>query len=143
MADWIEKNFSEKLILTQKAEAALKAGVYENIPLLCDAIRCLAVQFNDFADKRITFDEYAICLKAYGLEHRGDSAESAKHTYISYKPEYPEGSGRYVEVRMHLRTNTDKSYDKHDPRGVLRIYFTYDDELKKVVIHHLPSHLPI
>ncbi len=142
LIEWIEREFSHAIILTEKAKASLKAGAFENIALLCDAVKCLANNFLDFAAKEITFEEYLTCLKVFGLEHKGDSSVEAKKTYSSYKPEYPEGSGKYVELKMHLRTNTDKSYDKHDPRGVLRIYFTYDDELKKVVIHHLPGHLP-
>ncbi len=142
VADWIKNSFSVTLILTQKAKTVLRCGKFQNIPLLCNGVRCLATDFIDYVSKKSTFEEYSVRLKEKGFEHRSDSSEAAKNNYAAYNPEYPEGSGQTVELKTHIRNKTDKSFDKHDPRSVLRIYFTYDNDLEKVIVHYLPDHLP-
>lgn len=137
IASWIENNYADTIVLTKKAKQSLNTGKFKNIPLLCGAIRCLSENYQKNQMKSLQDN-----LEELGLEYAHDSSKSTKKNYDAYFPEYPEGSGKRIELKMHIRNKPNKNYDKSDPAGTLRIYFTYDKSFNKIVIHHLPEHLP-
>ena len=129
---WIENSFADTLLLTPRAKNEMK-------------------KYSGAMDTALFFDGI-IYLHGYSLYRRGEITDKELELYAAdagweacfsgteavklYKAEY---SAKYE----------DKTYilDQHIKYGVksqnlIRVYFTWDERLKKIVIGSMPEHLP-
>ena len=134
---WIKDNFSGQLLLHPRAEASFRR--YDkplNIKTLCSAFVYLNA-FVLFKRKRISKEE----LDFYRIEKPWEIALCG-NSNVNYFPEYKIDMSQYGTcekidyLAFHL-----KSGNKAD--NLLRIYFSINDELDRIVIGHFPDHLPI
>ena len=134
---WIRNNYSKQLILLERAENNLiRYDKPVNMKVLCSAI---------------------VYLNAYVLFSRGQITDSELEFFKIEKPWDIALCGsknieRFSEYRIDLseygvKEKTDyltfhlKSGNRTD--NLLRIYFSINNELDRIVIGHLPDHLPI
>lgn len=127
--------FEGKLVLHPRARRTLKKGSYEDVPNVVGAIRCLAEEGYEY--------------------HTGSSGAKEKfeskcdelgvkfaHT-ITDSRAGQEGDIYFIQhncQRMKLEFHLTKGTDR-DPRNCLRIYYSWDDEEKVIVVGSLPEHL--
>lgn len=128
---WIRKTFSDTIYLTKRAETSLDK--YEG-----------QLKFADFCDAIVYLDAYGR-FKQGKLDNEGLSIYSARNGWN------PEGCGK--ESMQMRRDDYTVNYEGksgimnlHLKSGVsngelMRIYFLWDDEMKKVVIGYMPGHL--
>ena len=134
--EWVKKNYSEHIVLHQKAiDRLLNSSRKPKTELICDAIDFLATEHWDYLYNQKPAEVVALrCDKKYGrpfdVAPTGQSVESWP---LEYKIKYfrnEKGKLKESPLNHHLRVGHD-----------LRIYFLYDDKNKKIVIGSLPDHL--
>lgn len=127
---WAAEN-GDRVIVLKRALSAAKKSVYEDVPLVYQALDILATSYRDvklgIAD-RMAFKN--ACLKA-GLDFGGSITEGVTDDY------YFNWQMRRRLMDQHIGRGTTR-----DPRFTMRIYFTWDEELSKVIVGWLPGHLP-
>lgn len=133
LSSWVEQNFPERLELrTRAARAANKSG-FQNPALV---YRCLARLAREYVDCRRLgkpldriFDDLGV-----RLERTGSASELAQWSDL-YWVKNDRGENTFLD--WHIKQGSDKN-----DQTTLRIYFYYDEEDERVVVGHLPTHLP-
>lgn len=142
MAKWVEKYFSSRLTLHNNAVGLMKKVKPGEVdmPLLCDAVEFLAVEYRDCLMRTITPEEKEnICSDKYGRRFEvttinDRSIETFPGEYkIKYGRSY-KGKPAEMPLNLHLKIGVD-------PEHLIRIYFLYDTENKLIVIGSMPKHL--
>lgn len=138
LPEWIERTFVGRLELHSRAIRGLKKAVYEDIGVVCQAVRILA---NEYRNMRLghdgAMDSWQRSLREAGLEFSGSITDNrAGEQGDSYFIDYPPHSGNRRLMEFHLRRGNSR-----DPRHCLRIYYFWDDESQQVVVGWLPEHL--
>ncbi|MCX4375237.1 MAG: hypothetical protein OSJ61_03610 [Lachnospiraceae bacterium] len=131
ICDWIEKEFSDCIILTPNVRSELKKYSGEmDVAMLCDGILFLhgyARYRKDEIDSKI-LDLYAETGK---WQIEGCGVEALK----VYKDDYSACvNGRKYLMDMHIKYGVN-------PRMLIRIYFCWDELSKRIIIGHMPEHL--
>lgn len=142
IAAWVEKTFTNRLILHPRAVGLLnkKSARNVNVELICDALDFLATDYWDHRYARITKEEMLTrCSQKYGrpFEVKPTGTATIEFTPSEYKIKYfIDSSGKEVDsdLEYHLRVG-------NDPENLLRIYFLHDDAKKLVIVGSLPHHL--
>ena len=142
IAPWIAANFSDRLIMHQKAIDLLgeKSARSVDVDLICDALDFLATDYWDRRYKRITSDEMLTrCSQKYGrpFEVKPTGKTTIEFTPNEYKIKYHTNSQGHIidsDLDYHLGVG-------NDPENLLRIYFLHDDVKKMIVVGSLPRHL--
>ena len=118
-----------------RAIAATKRSTFEQPALLFECLELLATEYTQVKTGKA--DRFAFKNKAesLGLDFGG-----------SVEPSVAGEMGDLYFVRWHGRR---QFLDQHlckgnarDPRFCMRIYFFYDEDTQKVIVGHMPSHLP-
>ena len=126
------------MVLHPRALQGIKKTVYNNPPLVYNALLHLANQYRDMRLGLIQQEDYFKSRDALQLRDGGSIDEDHAGEYGStYYVQYPIGSSvnRFLESHLRCGGNT------RDPERCLAIYFFWDDESQQVVIGWLPSHL--
>ena len=142
ICDWASDNFSDKLILHERAIGLLKdkSAQSVNVGLICDALDFLATDYWERRYLGVSTEEMnSRCSEKYG---RPFEVKPVGNATITYTPSqyrimyYPDANGNPTEsdLNYHLRVG-------NDPENLLRIYFLHDDAKRKIVIGSLPKHL--
>ena len=130
---WVSRYLGERLTLLSRAARAAKKSEFEDLRLVCDALRLLAGPYREMklgaADKR-TFDQ---ACSELGLELSLTGEASISRYPGDYVVKY--GKERR-ELDLHLKRGASR-----EPRNCLRINFFWDDDGEQVVVGHLPGHL--
>ena len=138
--DWARARFGRRLILLPRAVRELKSADFEDVTLLCDALRLLATDYYDMHVGKLRVAEFTDRARALGLTWGPsiDETQAGRHGE-AYFVQYPlqQGRGRRTFLQQHLRKGTS-----FESRHCLRIYFFWGEEDQKVVIGSLPRHLP-
>ena len=134
---WVQENFSGELLFHERAEKSLRRYDKQlNIKLLCSAILYL--------DAYVLFKREEISeleLELYKLEKPWEIALCGKENVANYS-EYKIDLSQYdVKEKVDYLNFHLKSGNKAD--NLLRVYFSINEELNKIVIGDLPDHLPI
>ncbi|MGN1137341.1 MAG: hypothetical protein ACI4SF_14120 [Oscillospiraceae bacterium] len=131
ICDWIERIFSDSVIVSPNVRSEIKKYSGDmDIVMLCDGILFLH-EYALYRKRKI--DKSVLDLYAeYGSwSVEGCGAETLK----VFKDEYTVlVNGQKYLLNMHIKYGVN-------PRMLIRIYFCWDEELKKVIIGHMPSHL--
>ncbi len=138
--DWSEKELAGRLVLHPRAVQGLKRASFRDCSLVCRALLLLA---DEYRQMRLGVEpEAARVAWQKGLDELGlefapaITKERAGEHGDTYFVEYPPHNPRRRLLEFHLRRGSTK-----DDRYCLRIYFFWDDEVRKVVVGWLPSHL--
>lgn len=129
---WIENSFADTLFLTTRAKNEMKkySGAMDTA-LFCDGIIYLH-GYSLYRRGEITDKE----LEMYAADGGWEACFSGTEAVKLYKAEY---SAKFEDKTFIL--------DQHIKYGVksqnlIRVYFTWDEKLKKIVIGSMPEHLP-
>ena len=131
VCDWIEDNFSDNIILTQRAKSEMRkySGALD-IASLCDGI----VYLNAYADlrKRNISEEL---LQLYGERNNWEVQNCGKVSLKMRRSDYivTYNDTQYI-LDLHIKHGVN-------PEELIRIYFCWDDNLKKLIIGSMPEHL--
>jgi len=139
---WIAEHHSERIILHSRAINAAKKSRFEDVGLIYAAIDFLG---SEYWASRTAIPDQAADLRCQSdlklRELKLDLAPAVTTTAAGregddYFITYPLGTSEKRLLEQHLCKGNAR-----DARFCLRIYFFWDEELKKVVIGWLPSHL--
>lgn len=137
MEKWIEKYFSGKLILLDRAKRSIKKAEYADVKLVYKCLILLGTEYISLRKGSLSQSDFDQHCKELGIEVTGSIADSrAGEMGDAYYVDY---CGKKVKLEKHIR----KGKVTRDPKICLRIYFFWDDEGEKVVVGYLPQHLPI
>ncbi len=132
VCSWINENYSELLFVAPRAQSELRKHTgFLDIACLCDGI---------------------VFLAAYSQYRRQELAEETLSLYANHKKWEVQGCGKET-LKVHRSDYTvnieGKPYilDQHIKRGVrseelIRIYFCWDEEHRRIIIGSMPEHLP-
>jgi len=137
LGPWAEKHFPDKLVILRRAISSAKKADFEDTELVYRSLILLATTyydmiFNNTPNAQKTFREAAksLCVDV-SKTFAGDKPIIRQDSYS-----VPWGrEKRYFD--KHLTNGNNR-----DPRYCLRIYFFDDSPSRRLVIGHLPSHLP-
>ncbi|MBE6843032.1 MAG: hypothetical protein E7510_09430 [Ruminococcus sp.] len=131
VCDWIEENFHEHLTLSPRARSEMKkySGALD-IAILCDGIVFLKA-YSEFRRKEISDDEFNMYAQRNNWEVQSSGKEAIKIRKSDYTMTY---EGRQYILDLHIKHGV-KSEE------LIRVYFCWDDDLRKVIIGSMPGHL--
>jgi hypothetical protein len=138
--DWARARLGRRLLLLPRAVRELKSADFEDVPLLCEALKLLAQGYYEMQIGNLRVAEFTDRVRALGLTwgQSTDEAQAGRYGesyYVQYPPQ--QGRGRRTFLQQHLRKGTS-----FESRHCLRIYFFWGEEDQKVVVGSLPKHLP-
>ena len=142
LPEWVTSNHAHAIVLHPRAERGASKSRFEDVPLIYQAIELLGIEYHAM---RMTSPDEAeakrsACtrrLQELGLDLTPSiSSGRAGEEGDEYEVIYPIGGEKKRLLDFHLKKGSDR-----DERYCLRIYFFWDDGIKKVVIGWLPSHL--
>jgi hypothetical protein len=139
---WVEKYFAGKMIFHERAQDMIQKVTPDrvNLPLLCDALEYLAEEYRDtLLGELHVLESNQRCSEKYGRPFTvvSDKGPSIEMFPAEYKIKYTIGfKGKPVDTALDLHLKVG-----HDPDNLLRIYFLYDKEQKRIVVGSLPEHL--
>ena len=131
VCDWAEKNFADTIEITTRAKSELRkyAGALD-VSMLCDGISYL----NGYALYRlgrITEDELALYGEMNGWDVQFCGKISLRVCADDYTVMH---NGVKYTLDLHIKSGVKA-------QQLIRIYFCWDDEMKKVLIGSMPEHL--
>jgi hypothetical protein len=134
----IADRFPDRLILMGRAKRGLKNAHYNDPAEVWRALELLA---GPYWEMRMGYEgakeRYESMRQALKVEVSRAVGETVKGQYAAqYIVNYPEGTPQQRTLNMHLTKGGG-----HDERYCLRIYFFWDEEMNRVVVGWLPSHL--
>jgi hypothetical protein len=138
MPEWVEKNLIGRLILHPRAIHHLNKALFQDIPIVYQALILLANSYRNMRmGEKGAKEEWEAELARLKLEY-GVSISSSQvgKQGDEYYVKYPLSEQKMRFLEYHLRKGVIK-----DDRLCLAIYFFWDDQEKKVVVGWLPSHL--
>jgi hypothetical protein len=131
VCNWIEKYYSENIILTTRAKSEMKKynGALDIISL-CDGI----VFINAYAQyrKHLITDEI---LQLYAERNNWEVQRCGKEAIRVRKSDYivNYNDTQYI-IDFHIKHGVKKE-------DLIRVYFCWDDSLQKIIIGSMPQHL--
>ncbi len=132
VAEWAEREYGEYIEISSRAKSELKkySGSLD-VSTLCDGIYFLS-GYAKFKTGRI--DKQLLDLYA---EHSGWEVQNCgKEALKIYKSDYTMNiDGRKLLMDQHIKYGIKSQV-------LIRVYFTWDDEAKKIAIGYMPGHLP-
>ena len=142
LEDWVLERHESRILLHPRAIQAAKKSQYEDVSLIYAAINLLATEYwnirSAVPERRTEMHELCSArLAALGLQLSPSiTASRAGEKDDEYFVAFPLGSDKKRMLDHHLKKGSDR-----EERLCLRIYFFWDDDLHRVVIGWLPSHL--
>ena len=132
ICDWAEKNFGDTLIISSRARNELKKySAPLDISCLCDGIVFLDAHVR-YRRTELEAEEYELYSERRHWETGGCGKETLKRCRDDYT------------VTVGGKTYTLDQHIKHGIRAedLIRIYFYWDEESRKIIIGSMPGHLP-
>lgn len=136
---WAEKWFPHKLVLLPRA---IRAAEDSHCDLVQLVYQCLILLGTDYRDARLSepgaHARFQARLKELGVEDEPAISDTgAGQEGDAYFVLWPPGTKQKRKLERHLKRGNDKS-----GKRLLRIYYFWDDRMRRVVIGWLPGHLP-
>lgn len=131
VCDWADENFSEEMILTTDARTALRKydGALE-LRILCDGIFYLSA-YAKYRRGELDHQMLLLYAERYGWEVSGCGKEALRMRKEDYMTTY---AGRSYLLDQHIKHGVSAQV-------LLRIYFCWNEDLKKLIIGYMPGHL--
>lgn len=131
VCDWAEKHFATEMIVASRAKSEMRK--YDgslDIPMLCDGLIYLDA-YAKFRRQEISEDE----LRLYALENGWEVTFSGKETVRVRQADYVVNiDGQKYILDMHIKHGVSAAC-------LLRVYFCYDESLRKLIVGSMPEHL--
>ena len=134
---WAERHFPGRVALSGRALRALKSAGFEDVGLVGRAIEVLAGSYwrMKTGGGKALRDAFAEELRELRLqETKSISRDRQGKARDDFSMDW---DGRRLMLDRHLKNNAKT----RDPRHCLRVYFTWDEASRQVVIGHLPGHM--
>jgi hypothetical protein len=132
-------SISEGLDLTKEQSKK----VYFYLKTLSDVVKAINesnVSIDATHDKNIIE-----LLNAHGLLCSPEDEETMKYGYLAFncrKRTFDNGTGKNILYNFHLKPLTNHKSGCHDSEHTVRIYFVWNDKLKRICIGWIGPHLP-
>lgn len=136
---WVDDKHAGKVFLHPRAVNAIKKSKYHNAEHIYSAINFLGDEYWEMRTSSIdgASERCRARLQELGLELQPSiSSSRAGEQGDEYFVTYPPGTKTKCLLEQHLKKGSDR-----EERFCLRVYFFWDDKLKRVVVGWLPSHL--
>ena len=132
VCDWAAQLFAGELIVTNDARSSLRkyAGKLD-LAMLCDAFLFLDA-YAGYRRGEIPPDELALYAERYSWEVQGCGKETLQMRRSDYLTVY---EGTQYLLDQHIKYGVSAQV-------LLRIYFCWEETLQRLIIGHLPGHLP-
>jgi hypothetical protein len=122
------------LVLSSKAKRALADAMFNDLPLVCDALHVMAEEYVTMRRTGSGREAFEANLQRLHLRDEMIAASPQRHRR---EPQYLcHYEGQELFTDRHL-----KKGNSYDPRESLRIYYAWEPISEQVVIGHLTSHL--
>lgn len=132
--EWVNRHLGERLTLLSRAARAVKKSAFEDVRLLCDALRLLAGPYRDMRRGELARSEFERECAELGVEVSPTGDETS---LMRWREDYEVSWGKGKRLLdLHLKKGTSR-----EPKNCLRIYFFWDDDGEQVVVGFLPGHL--
>lgn len=137
LPEWMAAHCAGRVALAGRALRALKGAEFENVGLVGEAIHLLATTYWDMKT-------------GGGLELRGAFENALRDLRLLETPSIRPGQQGKARDDFVIEWNQHRlTLDRHiknrsgtrDPKRCFRLYFSWDDATRQVVIGHLPGHL--
>ena len=137
LPSWAERHFQGRVVLAGRALRALRSAGFEDVGLVGRAIEVLAGSYwrmktGGGKALRDAFEEELRELRLQ--ETKSISRDRQGKARDDFSVDW---DGRRLMLDRHLKNNAKT----RDPRHCLRVYFTWDETTRQVVIGHLPGHM--
>jgi len=135
---WMERHCQGRVVLAGRALRALKSAGFEDVALVGRAIEVLAGSYwrmktgGGGKALRDAFEEELHDLRLQETKSISRDRQGKARDDFSI-----DWDGRRLMLDRHLKNNAKT----RDPRQCLRVYFTWDETTRQVVIGHLPGHM--
>ncbi len=139
LPEWAAEHFEKRITFHSRALRALEDAQFENIELVYRTVAVLGIYYwpmrmRDGDDPGIR-ETYMSAIQNLFLDDTQSASESSMGmARDSYDIEW---NGRKLTLDRHLKNRTRG----RNPQRCFRLYFTWDDVSKTVLIGHLPGHL--
>lgn len=137
LAEWVETNFGDQLVLTGRALNAAKKSEYHDPKRIYQALTLIGRDYWNVVFNR---------LPAFRERFKQASQETGLRISHTSKGKLPTArADRYIIDWNGSKRILDRHLqhgNSRDPRYCLRVYFFVDEPSRKIVIGHLPDHLP-
>lgn len=128
--------WQDALVFLPGTLKVVRKANYAEPEVVMFALEALATAYPAMREGKMTREQWSELLKERLIEDRACVAlRHANHALAD--PLYASYNGRRIMLDRHLCRGSST-----DPRRCMRIYFFWDAKDKKVVIGHLPTHLP-
>ena len=138
LPSWAERHFQGRAVLAGRALRALKSAGFEDVGLVGRAMEVLAGSYwrmKTGGGGKALRDAFEEELRELRLqETKSISRDRVGKARDDFSIDW---DGRRLMLDRHLKNNTRT----RDPRHCLRVYFTWDETTRQVVIGHLPGHM--
>jgi len=133
---WAEACFGHSMTILPRALKALRKSLHPDPKRLAESLKVLATQrYRSFIGEREAFGKMERSLKHLKMRDSFSNAERLKgRTGDDYLVLH---DGRRMLLDRHFASN---SSGYNDPR-LIRIYYTYDRTLRKIIVGWMPTHL--
>lgn len=133
VAQAVEAEMADSILLTKNARKSMADSPYNSPANVYEAFRVLHEFFPVMFSGNLPMKTVNEELEKHGIEyspHMSDTTMSVSHDYDArYK-------GRKADFNKHLKIGTSRK-----PERAFRIHFEWDEDEKKIVIHHAGRHL--
>ncbi|CAN7639741.1 hypothetical protein LJR129_004941 [Acidovorax sp. LjRoot129] len=134
IAEWAQAN-EHRIVIMQRAISATKRSTFEQPALLYECLELLANEYTQVKTGKADRNAFRDKARSIGIDFGGSVDPSV--------------AGEMGELYFVRRGGRRRFLDQHlikgnarDPRFCMRVYFCYDEEEQKVIVGHMPSHLP-
>jgi hypothetical protein len=144
IADWVEKNYADRLVLPQTLINTLSNAdpgkVYRDFELVIAGLQELAT---NYYASRITTGKVA-ALHRQRFQERLRELRLQDTRSLGNSPSRQDLEAHTVKIEddyIFLARHLGRGPPRTDERAVLRIYYSWDEPRRRVVVGHLPTHL--
>lgn len=135
LSEWLERNVLPNVVITSKAWRSMRKVDYRDMERLCETLKLLDTAYFDM---RAGEDGAREAWEAGMQELRLQDKKQARHGGAKQDEYVATHEGQSYFMDKHLR-GAESLYNDHT--RLLRIYYTWDEEQRRVIIGHMPTHL--
>lgn len=133
LIDWVEEQFTERIVLTNHAQKTLKDSPFEDVTRVAETFRLLANEMHPvFSEDRRLGDVIGL-LREIPAKYSGNQSEVTAGRKGGYERSH---NGRKYSLQKHISLGTAR-----DPRHCFRLYFEWEPAEGKIIVLHAGEHL--
>ena len=131
VCEWIEEYFSDEIIVASRAKTEMrKYNSSLDLFTLCDGIVYLSA-YAKYRKQKLSAEQLDLYAEHGKWNVQGCGKEALKQNREDYTVTV---SGKQYTLDQHIKRGTQAE-------ELIRVYFCWDDELKKIIIGSMPKHL--